>query len=327
MKTTNALSSNFANEIEVVQDVDKDSENIEAFILTIRGKQVLLDRDLAMLYNVETKRLNEQVKRNIERFPSRFRFQLSKEELNELVAICDRFDTLKHSTSCPYVFTEQGVAMLSTVLRSKTAIETSIKIMDAFVSMRFLLASNVKVFHRLESIEYEQLEMKRWREQTNSRIDEIFNKINQPEFPQQGIFYDGQIYDAYTFVANLIRDAKSSIVLIDNYIDDTVLTLLDKRNNDVTASVYTDRISRNLQLDINRHNAQYPPISIGIYRKAHDRFLIVDSKIYHIGASIKDLGKKIFGFSLMKDLDVMDLLNKIGVDCYMNENTNECLKR
>ena len=327
MKTTNALSSNFANEIEVVQDVDKDSENIEAFILTIRGKQVLLDRDLAMLYNVETKRLNEQVKRNIERFPSRFRFQLSKEELNELVAICDRFDTLKHSTSCPYVFTEQGVAMLSTVLRSKTAIETSIKIMDAFVSMRFLLASNVKVFHRLESIEYEQLEMKRWREQTNSRIDEIFNKINQPEFPQQGIFYDGQIYDAYTFVANLIRDAKSSIVLIDNYIDDTVLTLLDKRNNDVTAAIYTDRISRNLQLDINRHNAQYPPISIGIYRKAHDRFLIVDSKVYHIGASIKDLGKKIFGFSLMKDLDVMDLLNKIGVDCYMNENTNECLKR
>lgn len=324
MKKTNALSSTFANGIEVVQEVGNNSENIEAFILTIRGKQVLLDRDLAMLYNVETKRLNEQVKRNIERFPSRFRFQLSKEELNELVANCDRFDTLKHSTSCPYVFTEQGVAMLSTVLRSKTAVETSVKIMDAFVAMRYFLASNVKVFHRLESIEYEQLEMKRWREQTSSRIDEIFNKINQPEFPQQGIFYDGQIYDAYTFVANLIRDAKSSIVLIDNYIDDTVLTLLDKRNDDVTASIYTDRISRNLQLDINRHNAQYPPISIGIYRKAHDRFLIVDSKVYHIGASIKDLGKKIFGFSLMKDLDVMDLLNKIGVDSYsyMNENTN-----
>lgn len=314
MKTTNVLSSTFANEIEVVQDTSNNPENIEAFILTIRGKQVLLDRDLAMLYNVETKRLNEQVKRNIERFPSRFRFQLSKEELNELVANCDRFDTLKHSTSCPYVFTEQGVAMLSTVLRSKTAVETSIKIMDAFVSMRYFIASNAKVFQRLESIEYEQLEMKRWREQANSRIDEIFNKINQPEFPQQGIFYDGQIYDAYTFVANLIRDAKNSIVLIDNYIDDTVLTLLDKRKIDVAASIYTDRISRNLQLDINRHNAQYPPISIGIYRNAHDRFLIIDSKIYHIGASIKDLGKKIFGFSLMKDLDAMDLLNKIGVD-------------
>ena len=135
MKTTNVLSSTFANEIEVVQDTSNNPENIEAFILTIRGEQVLLDRDLAMLYNVETKRLNEQVKRNIERFPSRFRFQLSKEELNELVANCDRFDTLKHSTSCPYVFTEQGVAMLSTVLRSKTAVETSIKIMDAFVSI------------------------------------------------------------------------------------------------------------------------------------------------------------------------------------------------
>lgn len=314
MKTTNVLSSTFVSEIEVVQDTSNNSENIEAFILTIRGKQVLLDRDLAMLYNVETKRLNEQVKRNIERFPSRFRFQLSKEELNELVANCDRFDALKHSTSCPYVFTEQGVAMLSTVLRSKTAVETSIKIMDAFVSMRYFIGSNAKVFERLESIEYEQLEMKRWREQANSRIDKIFNKINQPEFPQQGIFYDGQIYDAYTFVANLIRDAKKSIVLIDNYIDDTVLTLLDKRKIDVTASIYTDRISRNLQLDINRHNAQYPPISIGIYRNAHDRFLIVDSKVYHIGASIKDLGKKIFGFSLMKDLDAMDLLNKIGVD-------------
>ena len=314
MKTTNVLSSTFANEIEVVQDTSNNPENIEAFILTIRGKQVLLDRDLAMLYNVETKRLNEQVKRNIERFPSRFRFQLSKEELNELVANCDRFDTLKHSTSCPYVFTEQGVAMLSTVLRSKTAVETSIKIMDAFVSMRYFIASNAKVFQRLENIEYEQLEMKRWREQANSRIDEIFNKINQPEFPQQGIFYDGQIYDAYTFVANLIRDAKNSIVLIDNYIDDTVLTLLDKRKIDVAASIYTDRIGRNLQLDINRHNAQYPPISIGIYRSAHDRFLIIDSKVYHIGASIKDLGKKIFGFSLMKDLDAMDLLNKIGVD-------------
>ncbi len=314
MKTTNVLSSTFANEIEVVQDTSNNPENIEAFILTIRGKQVLLDRDLAMLYNVETKRLNEQVKRNIERFPSRFRFQLSKEELNELVANCDRFDTLKHSTSCPYVFTEQGVAMLSTVLRSKTAVETSIKIMDAFVSMRYFIASNAKVFQRLENIEYEQLEMKRWREQANSRIDEIFNKINQPEFPQQGIFYDGQIYDAYTFVANLIRDAKNSIVLIDNYIDDTVLTLLDKRKIDVAASIYTDRISRNLQLDINRHNAQYPPITIGIYRNAHDRFLIIDSKVYHIGASIKDLGKKIFGFSLMKDLDAMDLLNKIGVD-------------
>ncbi|MBQ8241259.1 MAG: ORF6N domain-containing protein [Bacteroides sp.] len=324
MKTTNALSSTFANGIEVVQDVGNNSENIEAFILTIRGKQVLLDRDLAMLYNVETKVLNQAIKRNQERFPERFRFQLTKEEMAELVTNCDRFSLLKHSSVCPFALTEQGVAMLSTVLRSATAVETSIKIMDAFVTMRHFLGDNIQLFRRLETIEYHQLEMKHRQDKTENRIDEIFNRLNKGDIPKQGIFFDGQIYDAYTFVANLIRDAKSSIVLIDNYIDDTVLTLLDKRNNDVTASIYTDRISRNLQLDINRHNAQYPPISIGIYRKAHDRFLIVDSKIYHIGASIKDLGKKIFGFSLMKDLDVMDLLNKIGVDSYsyMNENTN-----
>lgn len=314
MKTTNALSTTFTNEVDVVQDVNYHSENIESFILTIRGKQVLLDRDLAMLYNVETKVLNQAIKRNKERFPERFRFQLTKEEMAELVTNCDRFGLLKHSSVCPYALTEQGVAMLSTVLRSTTAVETSIKIMDAFVAMRHFLGDNVQLFRRLETIEYHQLEMKRRQDKTDNRIDEIFNKINKDDIPKQGIFFDGQIYDAYTFVANLIRDAKNSIVLIDNYIDDTVLTLLDKRNNDVTASIYTDRISRNLQLDINRHNTQYPPISVGIYRKAHDRFLIVDNRVYHIGASIKDLGKKIFGFSLMKDLDATDLLNKIGVD-------------
>lgn len=310
MKTTNETSLKLENEL----NISYNSGGIETLILTIQGKQVLLDRDLAMLYNVETKRLNEQVKRNIERFPTRFRFQLSKDELNELVANCDRFNALKHSTSCPYVFTEQGVAMLSTVLRSKTAVETSIKIMDAFVYTRHFLTSNAKVFQRLDNIEHEQLEMKHRQEQTDNRIDELFNKINRPKFPQQGIFYDGQIYDAYTFIADLIRDAKTRIILIDNYVDDTVLTLLDKRKPDVSVSIYTDRISRNLQLDIIRHNAQYPPITIDIYRKAHDRFLIVDNKVYHIGASIKDLGKKMFGFSLMKDLSAMDLLSKIGIE-------------
>ena len=289
-------------------------QTIQKKIYEIRGKQVMLDFDLAALYGVETKVLKQGVKRNIRRFPIDFMFELTQEEFNSLRSQFVTSNKRGGTRYMPFAFTEQGVAMLSTVLRSKTAVETSIKIMDAFVSMRYFIASNAKVFQRLENIEYEQLEMKRWREQANSRIDEIFNKINQPEFPQQGIFYDGQIYDAYTFVANLIRDAKNSIVLIDNYIDDTVLTLLDKRKIDVAASIYTNRISRSLQLDINRHNAQYPPITIGIYRNAHDRFLIIDSKVYHIGASIKDLGKKIFGFSLMKDLDAMDLLNKIGVD-------------
>lgn len=299
--------------VNTVEAINDNNFKIEDFIHTIRGQQVLVDRDLALLYKVETKVLNQAIKRNIERFPERFRFQLSKEETAELVTICDRFNSLKHSTVCPYVLTEQGVAMLSTVLRSATAVETSIKIMDAFVAMRHLLSSNAQLFQRLETIEYHQLEMKRHQNQTDNRIDEIFEKINKSDMPQQGIFYNGQIYDAYTFVANLVRCAECRIILIDNYVDDTVLTLLNKRNNDVDASIYTNHISRTLQLDIERHNAQYPPITVGIYRMAHDRFLIIDDKVYHIGASIKDLGKRLFGFSLMQELTAIELLTKIGI--------------
>jgi len=310
MKESEKISINNVNEVEVSID---DIQKIENAIYTIRGQQVLVDRDLAMLYQVETKVLNQAVKRNIERFPERFRFQLTKEETIELVTNCDRFKLLKHSSVCPYVFTEQGVAMLSTVLRSATAVETSIKIMDAFVAMRHFVSFNAQLFQRLETIEYHQLEMKRRQEQTENRIDEIFDKINKSDMPQQGVFYDGQIYDAYTFVAGLVRMAECRIILIDNYVDDTVLTLLNKRNSNVAAYIYTDRISRNLQFDIDRHNSQYSPIMVGIYRMAHDRFLIIDDKVYHIGASIKDLGKKLFGFSLMQELTATELLTKIGL--------------
>lgn len=310
MKESEKISINNVNEVEVSID---DIQKIENAIYTIRGQQVLVDRDLAMLYQVETKVLNQAVKRNIERFPERFRFQLTKEETIELVTNCDRFKLLKHSSVCPYVFTEQGVAMLSTVLRSAAAVETSIKIMDAFVAMRHFVSFNAQLFQRLETIEYHQLEMKRRQEQTENRIDEIFDKINKSDMPQQGVFYDGQIYDAYTFVAGLVRIAECRIILIDNYVDDTVLTLLNKRNSNVAAYIYTDRISRNLQLDIDRHNSQYSPIMVGIYRMAHDRFLIIDDKVYHIGASIKDLGKKLFGFSLMQELTATELLTKIGL--------------
>ena len=310
MKESEKISINNVNEVEVSID---DIQKIENAIYTIRGQQVLVDRDLAMLYQVETKVLNQAVKRNIERFPERFRFQLTKEETIELVTNCDRFKLLKHSSVCPYVFTEQGVAMLSTVLRSATAVETSIKIMDAFVAMRHFVSFNAQLFQRLETIEYHQLEMKRRQEQTENRIDEIFDKINKSDMPQQGVFYDGQIYDAYTFVAGLVRIAECRIILIDNYVDDTVLTLLNKRNSNVAAYIYIDRISRNLQLDIDRHNSQYSPIMVGIYRMAHDRFLIIDDKVYHIGASIKDLGKKLFGFSLMQELTATELLTKIGL--------------
>ncbi len=279
--------------------------------MNVRGMQVMVDRDLAILYGVETKRLNEQVRRNIERFPERFRFQLTKEETDELVANCDRLNSLKHSSVMPYVFTEQGISMLSTVLHSQTAIAVSIKIMDAFVSMRRFIATNAQLFQRLETIEYHQLEMKQHQEVTDKRIDEVFRRLDANIPPIQGIFYDGQVFDAYRFVSDLMRKAKRSIVLIDNYVDDTVLTLLDKRGNGVTATIYTQRISNQFQLDVDRHNAQYSSIEIKQFNKAHDRFLLIDDEVYHIGASIKDLGKKWFGFTLMRDITATELINKI----------------
>lgn len=286
-------------------------EDIAQLIMNIRGMQVMVDRDLAILYGVENKRLNEQVRRNIERFPKRFRFQLTKEETNELVANCDRLNALKHSTVMPYVFTEQGISMLSTVLHSQTAIAVSIKIMDAFVAMRRFIATNAQLFQRLETIEYHQLEMKQHQEVADKRIDEVFKRLDANISPMQGIFYDGQVFDAYRFVSDLIRKAKRSIVLIDNYVDDTVLTLLDKREDGVTATIYTQRISNQFQLDVERHNAQYSLIEIKQFNKAHDRFLLIDDEVYHIGASIKDLGKKWFGFTLMHDITAAELINKI----------------
>ena len=275
--------------------------NIENMILNIRGAQVMIDRDLAMLYGVETKVLNQAVKRNIERFPERFRFQLSKKETIELVTNCDRLRNLKHSSTLPHVFTEQGVAMLSSVLNSPTAIAVSIQIMDAFVALRHFVLANVDVFQRLEVIEHHQLELATHIADTDHRLDEVFKRLDNGSVrPTQGIFYDGQIFDAYTFVSDLIRSAKSRIILFDNYVDDTVLTLLDKRADGVSAQIYTRSISRQLSLDLQRHNAQYRPIVIDAFPNAHDRFLCIDDTVYHIGASLKDLGKKWFAFSRME---------------------------
>ena len=288
-----------------------EQEDIARLILNIRGMQVMVDRDLAVLYGVETKRLNEQVRRNIERFPERFRFQLTKEETDKVVANCDHLKPLKYSKVTPYVFTEQGISMLSTVLHNPTAIAVSIKIMDAFVSMRRFIATNAQLFQRLETIEYHQLEMKQHQEVTDKRIDEVFKRLDAGIPPMQGIFYDGQVFDAYRFVSDLIRKAKKSVVLIDNYVDDSVLTLLDKREEGVSSIIYTQRVSNQFQLDVDRHNVQYPPIEIKRFNEAHDRFLLIDEEVYHIGASIKDLGKKWFGFTLMRDITATELINKI----------------
>ena len=300
------------NNAQLVANCDQ-LTSVENKILTIRDVQVILDRDLADLYNVETKRLNEQVRRNILRFPKNFRFQLTQNEFQELVANCDRFSSLKHSTVCPFAFTEQGVAMLASVLRSETAIRVSIRIMDAFVSMRHFLINNADVFRRLSTIEYHQLEMMQHQQESDKRIDEVFRRLDEGSVqPKQGIFYDGQVYDAYTFVSDLVKSAKRSIVLIDNYVDETVLTLLDKRVSGVTADIYTQQINQQLHLDINRHNSQYPPINVSVFRRSHDRFLCIDDVVYHIGASIKDLGKKWFAFAKMEVLTPTELVAKIN---------------
>ena len=275
--------------------------DIENMIFNIRGQQVMLDRDLARLYNVETKVLNQAVKRNLERFPDRFRFQLTETETDKLVTNCDRLIVLRHSTVCPYVFTEQGVAMLSSVLRSQTAAEVSVQIMDAFVAMRHFIVSNADVFQRLAIVEQNQLTIFAHQTETDNKLNEVFNRLEAGiHVPSQGIFFDGQIFDAYTFVCNLVRMAKKSIILFDNYIDDTVLLMLDKRKSEVSAHIYTKKITPQLRSDINRHNAQYEPITVEEFANAHDRFFCIDNDVYHIGASLKDLGKKWFAFSKME---------------------------
>ena len=289
------------------------ADKIESLIKVIRGQQVMLDRDLATLYGVEVKRLNEQVKRNIKRFPKDFMFQLTKEEcLRSQIATLNE-GRGQHLKYMPYVFTENGVAMLSSVLRSDTAIEVNIRIMRAFTSMRHFLQNNAEVFQRLSTLEYHQLEMQQHFQESDNRIEEVFRRLVEGNAkPKQGVFYNGQIYDAYNFVSDLIKSAKKRIILIDNYVDETVLTLLDKREDSVSAFIYTQQINRQFQLDIDRHNAQYPPINVETFRLSHDRFLCIDDDVYHIGASIKDLGKKWFGFSRMEILTPDELVERIN---------------
>lgn len=288
-------------------------DNIESLIKVIREQQVMLDKDLATLYGVETRTLNQAVKRNIQRFPADFRFQLTIEECSKSQIVTLNAGRGQNIKKLPYAFTEQGVAKLSSVLRSQTAIDVNIQIMRAFVSMRHFMVNNASVFSRLETIEYHQLEMQQRQQETGKRIDEVFRRLDEGNTkPKQGVFYNGQIYDAYTFVSDLIKGAKKRIILIDNYVDETVLTLLDKRGNGVSAVIYTQQINRQLQLDINRHNTQYAPIDVKTFCLSHDRFLCIDDGVYHIGASIKDLGKKWFGFSKMDILKPNELVERIN---------------
>ncbi len=286
-------------------------ENIENLILNIRGKQVMLDRDLARLYGVETKVLNQAVKRNIERFPERFMFQLTDTELIKLVTICDRFNSLKHSSSFPYAFTEHGVTMLASVLKSDIAVQISIKIVDAFVAMRHALPNYNQFFTRIENIEHHQLLLMERQDKTENHIESIFHALAKYELPKQNIFFDGQLFDAHILMSKLIESAEKRIVLIDNYIDESVLVLLSKRKTNVSAKIYTLQVSRTFRQDIQSYNSQYPPIDVVQYTKAHDRFLIIDDKVYHVGASIKDLGKKLCAISLLSCINADEMINRI----------------
>lgn len=304
---------NPTNSVEIVADCDNlvPASQIEAMIFSLRGTQVMLDSDLAVLYGIETRTLNQAVKRNLSRFPEDFMFRLTKTEFENLKSqfVTSSGNNEENNSDSgwggtrklPFAFTENGVAMLSGILRSPIAIEANIRIMRAFTSMRHFLATNALVFQRLEVIEHHQLELATHIADTDHRLDEVFKRLDDGSVrPTQGIFYDGQIFDAYTFVSDLIRSAKSRIILFDNYVDDTVLTLLDKRADGVSAQIYTRSISRQLSLDLQRHNAQYRPIAIDAFQNAHDRFLCIDDTVYHIGASLKDLGKKWFAFSRME---------------------------
>lgn len=283
------------------------NREIQNMIYTIRDKQVMVDSDLAELYQVTTGRLNEQVKRNLNRFPSRFMFQLTEDEYKSLIsqnAISKKGRSGRRTS--PYVFTEQGIAMLSTVLKSDIAVDVSIKIMDAFVEMRNFLLSNREMFARLDRVELKQLE-------TDKKLEEVFNYIGANTEVKQNIFFDGQIYDAFSFIVGLVKKAKKEIILIYNYVDVNTLNILCKKNKGVDVVITTAGKGSLSTKDITKFNAQYPKLSVKTNTDFHDRFLIVDkTEVYHIGASIKNAGKKSFGITKMEDKDlVKSLVNKV----------------
>ncbi len=288
--------------------VAMNNENISNKIYIIRGLAVMLDRDLAVLYGVETRALKQAVKRNIDRFPNDFMFELSDEEMNFLVSQSVIPSKKSFGGASPFVFTEQGVSSLSAVLSSKVAVEIHIKIIRAFVEMRKIISSNSLLFSKMEALEKRQIS---YEIKTDVKIEQVLNALEEKLQKQdEGIFYDGQIYDAYIFVNDLFRSAKSEIVLIDNYIDDTVFTLFSKYPK-LKIKIYTQTISKQLRLDYQKYQAQYKNIELQEFKNAHDRFMIIDNKdVYHIGASLKDLGNKWFAFSKF-EINALEILGRL----------------
>mgnify|MGYP002567578620 FL=1 len=276
------------------------NEEIKNLIYTIREKQVMLDSDVARLYHYETRRINETVKRNSERFPIEFCFQLTSKEYETLKSQFATSNIRGGKQKLPYVFTEKGILMLSGLLKNEVAIEVSIKIVETFVEMRKFLSSNGKLFERLTNVEYKLLEH-------DKKFDQVFDQLQHEENIKQRIFFEGQIYDAYSLIIDIIKKANKKILIIDNYIDDSVLKMLTKKNKNVEVIILTSEKSNIQKIDIQKFNKEYPILKIAKTNKFHDRFIVIDNKeMYHLGASIKDLGKKCFGINKIEDIDIIE---------------------
>lgn len=287
-----------------------EARDIKSLIYVVRGQQVMLDSDLAMLYQVETRVFNQAVSRNIERFPENFRFQLTAEEYDSLRSQIVTSNGRGGRRYRPYMFTEQGIAMLSGVLRSDVAVQVSIRIMNTFVEMRRFISNNALLFEKVSDLELKQLE---YQKNTDEKFDKVFQYIEDHAEAEQKIFFDGQIYDAFSLITSIVQKAQKEIILIDGYADVDTLNILSKKNDGVNVKIYTYSGAKLTNTDIANFNAQYPALSVTKTQVFHDRFIILDGKaVYHIGASIKDAGKKCFGISLWQDAGmVQDLLNRL----------------
>ncbi len=311
--------NNIAPINEELNVVTNEIENIKNLIYTIRGKQVMLDSDVAMLYHYTTKNVNKAMKRNIDRFPEDFCFQLTEDEVENL-----RFQNGTSSLEkekyggrryLPYVYTEQGISMLAGVLKNEIAVQVSINIIRAFVEMRRFIANNGQVFERLANVEYKLLEQAKELSNHEKKFDAVFNELQkdkETEFKQQ-IFFNGQIYDAYSLIIDIIKSAKTKILIIDNYIDDSILQMLSKKNKNVEVVILTSQNCNLTKLDIQKFNKQYPSLKISYTNKFHDRFIVIDNKeLYHCGASLKDLGKKCFAISKIEDMEYVEKISKLS---------------
>ena len=290
---------------EDLNAIKYETENIKNLIYTIRGKQVMLDSDVAMLYQYTTKSINKAMKRNINRFPEDFCFQLTEKEVENLRFQFGTSSLKKENYGgrryLPYVYTEQGISMLAGVLKNEIAVQVSINIIRAFIEMRKFISLNGKLFKRLINVECKILEH-------DKKFDIVFNELQKDEKMEfkQKIFFDGQIYDAYSLIIDIIKKAKQKILIIDNYIDDSILKMLSKKNQKVEVVILTLQNSKLNKLDITKFNKQYPVLKLAYTNKFHDRFIVIDNKeLYHVGASLKDLGKKCFAISKIEDKEYL----------------------